>query len=298
VTGTAAALLLALGAAAPAGAPGCPAALAEARALGDGALAGDAEALVGRLEARGGGGPTAALAGLARLAEAPGAAPAEARARFRAGLARHCALAAAAPLPAAGPADRARAAEILDRPEFRSARLDTEVLRRRLLDLWERLLALLETGGAQRYAAFSRAVFLGAAAVAALLGLLALLRRRPGRRETAAPAPAGPRLAPADAGLHEAEAAARAGQGARAIRLALLAALAALEREGIVPPGRTLTNGELVRLLDRAAPARTPALAALARTFDEVIYGGRPAGLRQASDALEAARALGAGRAP
>jgi len=297
VTFAGAALLLALRVAATA-APGCPAALDEAAGLADGALAGEAAALLGRLGSRGAGGPTAALAGEVRRAEAPGAVPAWAGARLRAALVRHCALAAEAPLPAAGPADRARAAEILDRPEFRRARLDPEALRRRLLDLWQHLLALLETGEAQRYAAFSRAAFLGAAAVAALLGLLALGRRRPGRAGTAAPAPAGPPLAPEEVRLAEAEAAARAGQAARAVRLALLAALAALEREGIVPPGRALTNGELVRLVDRAAPARSRALAALARTFDEVVYGGRPAGPPQAAAALEAARAVGAGEAP
>jgi len=291
----AAALLLALRGTATAAAPGCPAALEEAGALADGALVRGAAALLGRLEARGAGGPTAALAGEVSRAETLEAVPAGASSRLRAALARHCALAAEDPLPAAGPADRARAAEILDRPEFRRARLDPEALRRRILDLWQHLLALLETGEAQRYAAFSRAAFLGAAAVAILLGLLALGRGRPDRAEGSAPAPPDQGLAPEEVRLSAAEAAARAGQATRAVRLAFLAALAALEREGIVPPGRTLTNGELVRLVDRTAPARSRALAALARTFDEAVYGGRPAGPPQAAAAREAGRALGAG---
>jgi hypothetical protein len=276
-------------------APGCPAALREAGALPDPDLAVGASTLVAQLEVRGAGGPTAALAAEAlRGASSPGADRARAGARFRAALARHCALAGQRPLPTAGPAERALAAEILDRPEFRRARLDPEALRRRLLALWDRLLSLLETGQAQRYAAFGRAVFLGAVAAAVLLAVLAFLRPQGARRASSPESPASG-AAPPDARLSAAEAAAAAGQAALAIRLAFLAALAALEREGLVPPGGALTSLELLRHVERAAPARTGALAALSRAFDEVVYGGRAAGASQADAALRAARALGAG---
>jgi hypothetical protein len=287
--------LLALHLAAQAAAPGCPAALQEASALPDSDLAVGAATVVERLAARGAGGPTAALGAEAlRGASSPGADRARAGVRFRAALARHCALAGQPPLPAAGPAERALAAEILDRPEFRRARLDPDALRRRLRALWDSLLSLLETGQAQRYAAFSRTVFLGAVAAAALLAVLALRRPLRARR---APSPESPAFGagPPDARLSAAEAAAAAGQAGLAIRLAFLAALGALEREGLVPPGRTLTSLELLEHVDRSAPARTGALAALTRAFDEVFYGGRAAGAAQADAALRAARALGAG---
>jgi hypothetical protein len=215
---------------------------------------------------------------------------AAAGARFRAALLHHCALASQAALPAPDPGHRARAAEILDRPEFRAARADPEAFRRWLLDLWQRVLALLETGEAQRYAAFSRAVFLTAAAGAALLGLLALRRRR---RWPAAPV-AEPETAapPPDVRLDRAEAAAARGEAARAIRLAFLAALGALERRGVVPPGRALTNRELVEQLPATEPARIDALRTISRLFDRTVYGGLPAGGAEAAAALAAARTL------
>jgi hypothetical protein len=291
-------------------APGCPAALARARALSDADLAGDAIAMVDALEAQGAGGPAEALREAARAAtsgaversggrgEARPPVPLDAApvrgvagARFRAALLRHCALASQPALPAPTPAHRARASEILDRPEFRAARGDPEALRRRLLDLWQRVLALLETGEAQRYAAFSRAVFLAAAAVAALLGSLALRRRRTRRSGAHAPPPdaAAP---PPDARLDRAEDAAARGEAARAVRLALLAALAALERQGALPPGRALTNRELVDRLRGTEPARIDALRTLSRLFDRTVYGRLPAGGAEAAAALQAARTL------
>ncbi len=153
---------------------------------------------------------------------------------------------------------------------------------------------MLETGQAQRYAAFGRAVFLGAVAAAVLLAILAF-RRPLGARRASSPESPASGAAPPDARLSAAEAAAAAGQAALAIRLAFLAALGALEREGLVPPGRALTSLELLQHLDRAAPARTGALVALSRACDEVVYGGHTAGASQADAALRAARALGAG---
>ncbi len=84
-------------------------------------------------------------------------------------------------------------------------------------------------------------------------------------------------------------------RASRAIRLALLAALAALERRGAVPPGRALTNGELVEELRDEQPERLDALRTLSHLFDRAVYGGLPAGSADADAALRAARALGAG---
>lgn len=284
-------LLLAMALAA---APGCPTALAGAGALADPELAGEAAALVQALEASGAGGPVEALreeAAVARDADASSRGPAGAR--FRAALLRQCALASQAALPAASPDDRARAAEILERPEFRLARADPEAIRRWVLGVWQRILDLLETGEAQRYAAFSRALFLLAVVAAALLGLLAL-RRPSSARQTAPPRRPDAGLAATDARLDGAEDAAARGEDARAVRLALLAALAALERAGSVPPGRALTNQELAEQLRDGEPARFEALRTLARLFDRTVYGGLPAGPSDAAVALGAARTLGA----
>ena len=284
------ALLLA---AALAAAAGCPAAQAQAASVGDSELAGDAAAVAAVLEAGGAGGPADALHEEAARAGAAGASDRRAAgARFRVALLRHCTLAAQEAFPAPSPADRARAAEILDRPAFRRARADPDALRRWLLEQWQRFLELTETGEAQRYASFGRAVFLAAAAIGVAVGLLALLRRRTSR--PAAPAPVRELASPVpDARLDRAEEAAARGQGARAVRLAFLAALAALERRGAVPPGRALTNQELVDQL-RAEPARIEALRTLSRLFDRCVYGGAPAGAAEAAAALRAARALGA----
>jgi hypothetical protein len=288
---TSLALAMAL-AAALGSAPGCPAALDRAGALVDAELAAVAPSLVATL------GPQdpqriGAVLDEAELAVAADpAARAAAGARFRVALSRHCALAAQARLPAAGPEARARAEAILDRPEFRSARTDREAVLRRLLALWQRILDLLETGQAQQYASVSRALFLAAVALAAALGAMALLRRRAARPSRPADAPAAHAPA-ADARLDAAEAAAARGEATVAVRLALLAALASLEREGSVPPGRYFTNRELLLLLGSATPERQRAARTLSRLFDRAVYGGLPTGPAEAEAAISAARALG-----
>jgi len=280
------------------GAPGCPAALARGRSLSDPDLAGDAPAVVRALRVAGAGGPSAALdeeaarAKLASLGERT-----EAGARFRAALARHCTLAGEPALPFATPADRATAAAILDRPAFRRARADPEALHRWLLSVWQRFLDLLQSEQAQRYAAVSRAIFFGAAATAALIAGLALLVRRPHRPPP--PRPRTPATSPAaDPGLGPAQAAAENGQGSLSVRLAMLAALSALERDGTVPRGRTLTNAELVGQLTDVGPERLGAAKTLATLFDRAVYGGRPVAPPEAQAALAAARVLGAVSAP
>lgn len=258
-----------------AAAPACPAALADAAALDDAALAREARRVARELDA-GGAGPVDALA-----AEAADGA------RFRAALARHCAWAAAPAAPAA-PRDAAALREILARPEYARAAVDPAAVRRALLALWERLLEALGTAEAERYAVAGRTLFLAAAAVALLLAAGAVRRRR-ARGRPRAPAPA-PRAADAGVAVEAAEAALARGEAGAAIRLALLAALAALERAGRVPRGGALTNGELVRELDGPPGAARADLSALAALFDRTVYGGRPAAPDEARAAVAHAR--------
>jgi hypothetical protein len=269
-----------------AAAPGCPAALAAAAAPAED-LASRAPALVEALDQSGAGGPTAALAASARAAAAAAPAARDAAvAAFRGALARHCALANLPAAPEASAADRAALTEILARPELAQARSDPYALWRALLRLWDRIVELLGTEEAERYASLGRALFLGVAA-AALVLVLAGLRRRSRERGTAA-RPAGPAraLPEADESAARAEEALRSGDGRGAVRYALLAALGALERAGAVPRGRTLTNDEVVAI------ATSADLAALAGAFDRAVYGGMPVAPEEARTAVERARRI------
>jgi len=255
-------------------------------------------------------GLAAALA--AALPAGPGASPAE-------------------PGPAAGGAPRATEADrrllagILARPEYRRDVADAAALRRALAGLWARVLDLLGTAEAERWASTGRAVFLAAAAAAAALGVAALRRRVRARRGGGAAAAdeAAERGGPsATASAEDAEAALRAGEPREAVRRALLAALAALERTGRLPGGRAMTNAEIAREVDgatstststatsTATPTPTPtststptatatatatgALTFLAALFDRTFYGGLPVTLDDAEAAVRAARAVGA----
>jgi len=274
-----------------AAAPGCPAALAAGAAPADD-LASRAPALVEALDQAGAGGPTAALAASARAAAAAAPAARDAAvAAFRGALARHCALASLPAVPEASAADRAALAEVLARPELAQARSDPYALRRALLRLWDWIVELLGTEEAERYASLGRALFLGVAA-AALVLVLAGLRRRSRERGTAAREAAGPaRAVPeADESAARAEEALRNGDGRGAVRYALLAALGALERTGAVPRGRALTNEEVVAL--RSPSPMTSDLAALAGAFDRAIYGGLPVAPEEARTAVERARRI------
>lgn len=297
-----------------AAAPGCPAALAAAAASADADLAARAPALVEALEDAGAG-PTAGLAAAARALAAPGPAPASApgaAAAFRGALARHCALAAEPAAPAASAADRAALGEVLARPELSRLRLDPWAIRRALLRAWDRIVELLGTTEAERYASLGRALFVGVAAGAAVLAAAALGRRR--RGDGGAPRGAAERGASGERAPEttavEAEAALRRGDGREAVRLALLAAVAALEGAGRVPRGRALTNEEIVRVATSAAASDSTStstsrstnanatfasdLALLAHAFDRAVYGGRPVPADDARAAVERARRVAA----
>jgi hypothetical protein len=284
-----------------AAAPGCPGALAEAAALAGEppALAHPARALVDRLEAVGAGGPVDAVRRAAEALGDPaaprGAAPGEPLARFRRVLERHCALAGAPAGPGASAADRAALAAILARPEYARGAADPEAIRRRILQRWADLLELLGTSEAERYASTGRAIFLGAV-LAALAAIYVAARRRRGaagaRRAGEIEAAGAPRAAEATA-EDAAEALAR-GDAREAVRRAFLAALAALERAGVVQGGRTLTNGEIVAAVGGGPTPIATDVAALARLFDRAVYGRLPVSPEDARAAVARARAIAA----
>ena len=312
-----------------AAAPGCPKALATAsRAGSPQALAAQAPALVTALVERGAGGPAAAIAAeadsLARAAESGTAAPADAE-RFRARLARHCALAAERRQPRAlRPGDRHALEAILARPEFSRARADATVLGRWLSELWRRILDLLGGEEAGRYASGGRTAFFAALLAALLAALVWSLRRHrapPAQAGRGAPAATFHLPLPDESPARARQALAR-GLWAEAVRHAFAALLGSLERAGRIPRGRTLTNREMAHHLaalltpSSAAPSATASTAiattagapapvgspsaALARgfaelctRFDRTVYGGAPVGAAEATAFLERAGELG-----
>ena len=284
-------------------APGCPGALAHAAAERDPiSLARSAPSIVSALELGGAGGPTgavrrAAIDAALAAEDGPGAA-ARAGAAFRGTLESHCALAAAPRLPGASAADRAALEAVLARPEFRRARFDPTALRRALLGAWAALLDLLGSTEAERFAGLGRLVFLAAAAAAALVGV-AGLRRRSRRGEAArSPEPAARDHPAPDASAARAEAALARDDRPGAVRHAFLAAVAALEAAGRLPPGRALTNAEMVRWLAAPGPgapagALAGELSLLAGIFDRTVYGVRPVAREEAVSSLASARRIG-----
>jgi hypothetical protein len=288
-------VLLALALAA---APGCPEALAEADRAGEPeALAASASGIVGRLVH--GGGPTLALAAeadaLAEAAKGPPDAFRLAADRFRARLRRHCDLAAApSGTGKLTPGERSKLDEILARPEFGRARADPYALSRWLYDLWRRLLDILGTAQAGKYATGGRTFFVAAVAAALVAALAVSVRRRRAARPASAPAGAaeGATALPApQEGAALAEAALAGGRAAEAVRQSFLALLASLERCGRVPRGRTLTNREMAVLLG-ATGDLSSGFSTLASLFDRVVYGGVPVAAEEARAFLSRSRSL------
>lgn len=78
----------------------------------------------------------------------------------------------------------------------------------------------------------------------------------------------------------QADEAERRGELRRAFRLRFRAGLVRLDDAGVIALQPSLTTGQLVRRIP------SPSLARLARTFEEIVYGGRPAG----PEDVEAAR--------
>ncbi|HEU5149768.1 MAG TPA: DUF4129 domain-containing protein [Iamia sp.] len=112
---------------------------------------------------------------------------------------------------------------------------------------------------------------LGAVAVATTLLVLALVRRRTRVAEREAVTRRRARSLDPAALDREAEAAEAVGDLATAVRLRFRAGVVRLEQAGAVPARVDATTARLVGRVD------VPAFAPLARAFDEVAYGGRPA---------------------
>lgn len=118
--------------------------------------------------------------------------------------------------------------------------------------------------------------------------------RREARTGAALFAHRGPRTAD----QHRAEAAARAAAGdwPQAVREQMRALVRALEERTVldVRPGRTAD--EAAAEAGRALPGQAAALAAAARTFDDIVYGERTADRAAYEGLLALDRALGAAR--
>ncbi|MGX1804779.1 DUF4129 domain-containing protein [Nocardia sp. NPDC055321] len=92
------------------------------------------------------------------------------------------------------------------------------------------------------------------------------------------PAPPEPALGPAAAHLAAAEEAARRADFGTAVRERYRAVTRGLEQRGILEEQRARTAGETARAATTAVPEDAAELPWAAHSFDEIVYGGRPAG--------------------
>jgi hypothetical protein len=164
---------------------------------------------------------------------------------------------------------RRRAGAILAERRFRSAPYPRP-LRGLLLRLGEPLERaarwLIESAPGGVVSAWS---LVAAAAVLAAFGVATRLTRRRERRGAGPASSAhGPRLDPARL-ESEADAAERAGDPARAIRLRFRAGLMRLDQAGAIRLRPSLTSADVARRLN------SPRFEELARDFDAAAYGGR-----------------------
>jgi len=193
----------------------------------------------------------------------------------------------------ASEADRAALARVLAQPEFQVQRWRGDAVRQWLAGWWERLTELLGTAEAERWAGLGRAVFLAAVAVALLLLWRAARRRRataraaPRRHEQEGAVPA----SPGTVAVADAERALAAGDAPEAVRLAFLAAIAAIRRQLPASVAAVLTGSELAgRVADEE-------FGALARLHERTVYGRRPVTSQEAVAALTVAARMASGRA-
>lgn len=179
---------------------------------------------------------------------------------------------------------RDRARDIVGQRRFRGADLPRpfkgplEWLGDRLQPIADAIGSLLDSTGGRIFFAFVL-VTLG------VLGVVLLARHRRGAGDKTGASKRGSRaerdLDPA-ALEREADTAERAGDLERALRLRFLAGLLRLERAGVITYRSSITSGEVGRRL-RLAPYDT-----LARTHDEVVYGGRPPRTRDLDESRNA----------
>ncbi len=122
------------------------------------------------------------------------------------------------------------------------------------------------------------AVVLGGVALAAVVGLAAAVTTNLARRRARRVATETSLRRAMEAGLdpgrveRSADLAAEAGDWSEAVRLRFLAGLLRADREGLIRFAPGLTTHEVASALD------SPAFDRLAAQFDEIVYGGRPAG--------------------
>ena len=134
-------------------------------------------------------------------------------------------------------------------------------------DAIDRVAALLPGGRPVGYALLAGAALLGFAALASRT-----VRLRSRRRVSAAARNADVALGPSPAELERAAMEAeRAGDLSLAVRLRFRAGLVALERQGSISLRASLTTAAIAGRLDSRE------FAAVASSFEEVAYGGRPA---------------------
>lgn len=139
-----------------------------------------------------------------------------------------------------------------------------------------------------------------ALAVLAVLVIVAIrLRVGPMRRGAAVPgAVLGGRLLTAAEHRAAADAAAAEGRWLDAVRERMRAVVRELEERGVLDPRPGRTADEVAAEAGHALPGLAGGLRAAAATFDEVVYGGRPAGpgaddtVRRVDAALRAHRAV------
>lgn len=196
----------------------------------------------------------------------------------------------------ASQADREALARVLAQPEFQAQRWRGDALRQWLAGWWERLTELLGTEEAERWAGLGRAVFLSAVVVALLLLWRAARHRRGSARAAARRRePEGAASAAVAAGsvaVADAERALAAGDPPEAVRLAFLAAIAAIRRQLPSAAAAVLTGSELAgRVADEG-------FGRLARLHERTVYGRRPVTTQEAEAALAEATRMASGAAP
>jgi hypothetical protein len=178
-------------------------------------------------------------------------------------------------------ADHARLLDIFSRERFSRARQSSSGAWQALID---RLLAwfnsFFESSGAQSFSQVTRFLVLTLAAVLAVIGVLRLFGRWPGRQRTSAEEAISPTALVLELpGTHLARARAALGKDPReAIRQGLFALLSALEDRRLARPDRVRTNAELVRELPvRGAQAALVAqVGPLVGWYDRAFYSLEP----------------------
>lgn len=168
---------------------------------------------------------------------------------------------------------RQRADEVLSQPRFQQTALPRPfegVLRwlgRRLRAVADWLTSWLPGGRATLWSIVAMLIVAASTAVA-----LRLARRR-AAGEVQGQERVGERRRPSDPAELEQEAqrAEAGGDLERAVRLRFIAGLLRLDKAHALAFRPSLTSGEVARRL------RSPSFEQLARTFDEIVYGGRPA---------------------